>query len=116
MKTMKTITSKLSPPTDKCRLEITYQRRDGTQIKYLCGGIITEHARARECGGCLFCIGEINLTNSTNPKRIRSYGSSSPTFYRWPCEPCPTCKPKLERLDEIDHLIYELNKEKDSLL
>ena len=110
---MKTITSKLSPPGTFHRLTYIYQRRNGEQIEYHCGGTKSSHQRARECGGCNFCIGEISVKNTETG---REYGTSSPRFYRWPCEPCPTCKPKLERLDEIDRLIYELNKEKESLL
>ena len=108
-----TIISKLSPPTSQTHISYIYLTRDGQHIEYECGGIITEHARKRECGGCSFCIGEISVTNMI---RKSSYSSSKPTFRRWPCEPCESCKPKLQRLDEIDRLIYELNKEKTSLL
>jgi len=110
---MKTITSKLSPPTTETHMAYIYQTRDGRHINYECGGTCTEHERKRECGGCTFCLGEISVVNVFLKA---SWGSSRPTFRRWPCEPCPTCKPKLERLDEIDRLIYELNKEKNALL
>ena len=111
---MKTITSKLSPPNEKCCLEITYQRRDGTQFKYISGGADTEHERKRECGGCAFCIGEIEVKNTRDPKK-RSYGTSHPRFYRQ-CEPCAQCAPKLERLHEIDRQIAALSKERIELL
>ena len=109
------VISKLSPPSDKCRIEITYQRRDGTQIEYRVGGGLTDHAMARECGGCLFCLGQVSFSNVTRAYNTHSFGSSRPKFYRWPCEPCEKCAPILNRLDEIDAQIFTLNQEKKRL-
>jgi len=109
---MTEIISKLDPPTLELVFEWLYQTKDGRVISYKTGtGNLTEHQRKRECGGCTFCIGEVQF--SVN-KQIR-FGSSHPKFRRWPCEPCDKCKPVLEKLNSIEATIRDLNEEKRKL-
>lgn len=109
---MDTIISKIHPPTDSHDFSETYQRRDGNFVRFrFGGGWPSAHARAAELGGCLFCLGLIEFESGG---RVL-FGSSHPRYYRFPCEPCAECAPKLERLNEIDKQISALKEEASSI-
>lgn len=110
---MRTVISQLDPPKETSWFEWHYQDREGRIIRYAAGsGSLTEHERKRECGGCSFCLGEVEF--SRDGKTL--FGCSRPRFRSWPCDPCEKCKPKIERLDAIDAEIRKLEKERRELI
>lgn len=109
---MKTIVSNTCPPSDGKMVELTMQRRDGSVFVFQTGEYASEHEMKRECGGCSFCIGILSFSFNG----VHRMSSSHPTFRRWPCEPCESCAPKLERLCDIDRESQKLKDEARKIL